>query len=633
MKRLHIDFETCSPAKLKLCGADIYSRHPDTFIHCAAWVIGENPEDIKVWFRGEPLPSEWLDPDLTVCAHNIEFERSIWLNTLKLPAPAKWRCTMALAGALNLPLSLDEASKALGTIAQKDKDGYQLMRKLMVPGPAPEREELARLADYCVQDVVVELAIWNKIHRVLTPVEEAVFDLDQKINERGVRVDTETAAAVLSLVTAEKDRLGDELLAITSGEVETGTQVARLLKWLRANGMPDIPNVKAETVTKLLEDRSIPAVCRRVLEIRANWALGSISKYAAMINGSDKDQIVRNLLQYCGAQQTGRWAGRRIQIHNLPRSSFKDPQVAAAIDLYRRGDREGLCWAFGNVFEPAKNIIRSMFHCDGGMIVSDFAQIEARVVAWLAGQKDLLQAFAGGEPVYEQMAAQIFRVRPENVDKTQRQVGKVAVLACQYGLGANGFRQSVKAQAGLEYSKNEAQAVVDAYRLAVPNITSLWYSTHQAFKEALDGPHQKQIERSIGFNMSVAKIHHRSLRLTLPSGRYLFWHGVKNHVNDFGSEEFQYRSASGSTNHTRGAILVENIAQAVARDLLAAAMLKLDAAGYEICAHVHDEVVIQNVTELDVESIDAIMSDIPTWAAGLPVAAETKYCPLNRYTK
>ena len=628
MRHLHIDFETCSPVKLQLTGADIYSRHPETFVHCAAWVIGDDPADIKMWFHGSRIPEAWLEPDIMVCAHNIEFERSIWLNTLKLPPPASWRCTMALAGAFNLPLSLDEASRALNLIATKDKDGYQLMRKLMTPDHRPARGELHRLAEYCVQDVVVELAIWSKLHGILTPTEEAVFDLDQRINERGIQVDTETAAAVLSMVTAEKDRLGEELLALTGGEVETGTQTARLVKWFRANGLPELANVKAETVTELLADRTIPAVCRRVLEIRSNWALGSIGKYAAMIHGSDENQIMRNLLQYCGAQQTGRWAGRRVQIHNLPRSSYKDGEITAAIEMYRAGDREGLMWAFGNVFEPAKRILRSMFHCPGGMLVSDFAQIEARVVAWLAGQDDLVAAFASGEPVYEKMAAKIFSVPIDKVTKSQRQVGKAAVLGCGFGMGAEKFAATA-AKTGVVLEGNEAQRIVDTYRTTFPKIREFWYGSQNAFHEAIASP---GADIPFGRGLEVREIRAGELRVRLPSGRYLFWHQIREEEGPYGPE-LSFRSATGNRVKTYGGMLVENFTQAVARDLLAAALLRLDSAGYEICAHVHDEVVIQNVTAVDVDKVSHIMSEIPTWAAGLPVAAETQYCPTKRYTK
>lgn len=431
---IHIDFETRSAVNLKVSGSERYAEDPSTSILCMAYKIDDG--EILVWDPLlDPLP-KCLTTPYNLIAHNASFELAIiehkllWLGAKR---PSSVTCTMTAAMQRNLPAALSDVCKALGLPDQKSDTGRKLMLKMCKAGYEHTPEELSDLIAYCVQDVKAECGL----HNLISMLESELYALDRKINSRGILADTDLAEGILQVVEWEKSKLTIELQELTEGAVQTGNQVAALLAWLRTQSYPYY-DLTADSVSRAIENRPVLLTNKgfRALQIRENYALGSIGKYKSILGSVCSDGRVKGLFQMCGAAQTGRWAGRRVQFQNLPRLVYKDHEIELAVDAFKRHDTGMLKFLFGDVFTAAKQLIRPTFIAtERSLIVSDFAAIECRVLAWLVGEEELLSEFRSPTPkVYEKMSAKIYNVPVELVTKPQRQIGKMAVLGC-FGAG------------------------------------------------------------------------------------------------------------------------------------------------------------------------------------------------------
>jgi DNA polymerase bacteriophage-type len=641
---LHLDVETRSTVALKLAGPWVYAQHASTDLWCACWAIGAGA--IQTWRPGDPPPTELVEHVAAghpVVAHNaMSFERVIWRHVLAArygwpePTLEQWHCTGALAAAMALPRSLDEAARALGLPAQKDIAGHRLMLQMARPRLIePDNSivwwdvpgKVARLIAYCRQDVEVERALHRRL-RFLSDAEREVFLLDARINERGVAVDLELVEAAEALVAETQAQLDAEMRRLTGGVVEAATQSGRLLRWLRARGV-EADSVDKPAVAELL-GTDLPDDVRRVLEVRAEAARSSTAKLKAFRARTCRDGRLRDNLLYHGAG-TGRWSGRGVQLQNLPRPSII-VDTEAAITALKREEPWWIDAFHGPPMGVVSDCLRGMLIASPGteLIAADFAAIEARALAWLAGQRDLIRLFATGSDVYRQMAAEVYGRSVDAIAKGsfERQLGKQAVLGCGYGLGAPKFRTTC-AKAGIPIDEALAERVVKTYRTTNDRIVALWRELDDAALRAVEQP---------GLTVPAAagrvrfRINNDFLWLILPSGRPLAY--AKPRIKDVETPWGELRPQAtylGVNSVTRawerqrayGGKWTENVVQAVARDLLAAAMLRLEQAGYRIVLSVHDELVAEVPAGAgSLQEFEATMCQLPDWANGCPVAAE-----------
>jgi DNA polymerase bacteriophage-type len=642
MTILHLDLETRSAADLPVCGLDNYASDPTTDVHCAAYAFDDEP--VALWRNGEPCPpvvASHIKAGGLVYAHNAAFEFA--LMTKVLAARHAWpmvqleqmRCTMAMAYAMSLPGSLDKASAALGIEQRKDMAGSRVMMQLAKPKddgtfwtPEDDQEKFERLWLYCRQDVEVERAIHNRLME-LSDYEQKIWQIDQRINNRGVRVDLEAVNAAIRLVESEKARLDGEMLRVTGGEVGKCTEVQLLVKWIRNHGVAINGVAKADVLDALAAD-GLPPQVAAALNLRREAAKSSTAKLIAMRDAASADGRVRGILQYHGAN-TGRWAGRRIQVQNFPRGSLAPEDVEDAIA--HLGNRRYIDMMYGQPLDVVSSCLRGMITASLGheLVAADFNAIEARVLAWLAGQESVLEIFRTHGKIYEHAAAGIYNMPMESVTKAQRQIGKVAVLALGYGGGIGAF-QSMARIYGVKVPDNEADKIKSAWREAHPRIVHYWHDHESAAINAVQlgcvckaGPAGRQVSYKKDGSF---------LWCRLPSGRVLCypyptvrdvevpWGGTKPAL-------FYWR-VNGVTNkweetNTYGGDLAQSATQAAARDLLADAIVRLEYHGYPVVMHCHDEVVVEIATDAPqdtTEKVEQLISQIPDWAAGLPVSAE-----------
>lgn len=708
---IHLDFETRSNCDLRKAGQYVYAADPTTSILCMAYTLPDCDE-VKIWYYTDEPPMDLLmevKRGAAICAHNAAFEKQIWrevcIKRMGWPVVANWNCTLALAASLNLPLSLADVAKALGLPIEKDDEGRKLMLKMTKIAHAEKDtpELLARLGDYCIRDVEVEVAIADRLGKFGLARERRVWEVDQKINDRGVPIDIESAIAIDKAVGLARIKLNDELFELTGEQVKTAKQVKALRDWLEGKGCI-LADLRAGTIRDELKVDHKDTEVQRALEIRQMVSLGSVGKYAAMLTSVNADGRARGLFQYGGAAATLRWSGRRIQLQNLPRPTIADEGLIEFIlHLFRVGDLEMIEIMCGDVIGAAKDMIRAMIASKRGLVVSDLAQIELRVAGWVASQQDLLDDLVAGRDVYVKTAAKIYDVDPLSLDKksSERLVGKIAVLGCQYGMGWMAFLgflngagvqtdgqfvpveeiatmmgvvvsrpESVKMYADAvgrenaryialminpegedenyvrpsDYSIEERVAKLEgdhlrawltlkryaicrkavyAFRDTHPLITQVWKRLQNAAMSAIEHQSPFRVGPVVFSSRAVG-----SMTIQLPSGRNLSYRGVRVDENEKGYPEITYIGSDGMRTRGYGGKWLENICQAIARDVLADALVALDDQGQEVIAHVHDEVVVEGGDKLIVEKV---MSTTPNWAPGLPIQCETFEC--MRYTK
>ena len=570
---IHIDIETRSRVDISE-GVHDYAKQAEILI--VGWAVDDGP--VQTWTINDGTPPPKLPPPYA--AHNSQFERLLlhycwgWPND-----PTQWDCTATRARQHNLPASLGDCAKALGLEHQKDRRGAALIRKFSVGYAATTLPEFLEFVAYCRQDVEVERAI----HHALGPMQEReLWHLDQRINDRGVRIDRQLVQALTAIDAEHRRRLDAELRDITG--LDNPNSPAQLRQWLADHGV-HLHDMTKATIAAASADGDVG----RVLEIRRQTSQSASKKLASM----DVD-IAKGILQYWGAGNTGRWAGRRVQPQNMPRGSERVTE--ALIDTALTGDLDWLQTLYG---DDVQGIIGSLLRACfiGNLAVADYSAIEARVLAWCAGEEWVLEEFRGEGKIYEATAAKMYGVPKDQVTKAQRQNGKGAVLGAGYAGGA-GAVQAFGIDAAI------AQKVITDWRAANTRIVAYWSDAERAAHAAI---------RHRGKAFEAGPVSYRAdsfgLWCRLPSGRRIAYPGA---VLDSGNVASQDRRI------WRG-VWVENLVQAIARDLLSDALMKCDAAGLNVVLHVHDEIVVDGH---GYEKLIDIMSTPPAWADGLPLKAE-----------
>jgi len=643
----HIDFESFSACELRYAGLDNYAKDPTTDVWCMAFAFGDQP--VEIWTRQSlnGFASRVLHHVASggiIVAHNAVFELAIW-NNVCVPRygwpplkPEQVRCTMAMAYAMGLPGALENVAPALGLDIRKDAAGKRVMMQLAKPkvdgtfwSPEEAPEKFQKLYEYCKQDVEVERAIEKRMMK-LSESEQNLWQIDYQINQRGVQIDLPSVHAAIALVESEKAALDAQIRFLTEGAVSGATDLACLKRWVRSRGVETEGMAKGDVLVLLAGD--LPADVRAVLELRREAAKSSTAKLIAMRDASSLDGRVRGLLQYHGAA-TGRWAGRRIQVQNLPRGFLKPHHVECAIRHI--SDRDYLDVMFGSPLDVVASCIRGMLVAALGhtLIDADFSNIEGRVLAWLAGEEWKVQAFrdfdAGiGTDIYVLSYAKAFNVAIEEAIP-HRQLGKVQELALGYQGGVGAFQSMAKIY-NVIVEDSRADEIKNYWREAHPKIQRYWYALEEAAIKAVSNPGHKFKAGAQGREVVFLK-NGSFLWCRLPSGRALCYPypRIGNMVTPWGADKeglFYYKVDAEKNRwqevKTYGGSLAENITQAVARDILAEAIVRLESIGYNVVMHVHDEVVVELKTadpEKDLRAVEKIMAVIPDWATGLPLAS------------
>jgi DNA polymerase bacteriophage-type len=657
---LSIDFETASTVDLRKTGAHAYARHPDTQILCMSYAFEGEP--VLRWKPGEPFPARIADHvarRYPVHGWNVGFEWLIWNHVLLrssyvpprgIVAPTippleldQLRDTMARAAYWGLPLSLDQAGPAAGISLVKDKDGHKLMMRMNKPRGydkatgAPiwwhetDPAKLDRLQDYCDQDVRVEAAI-AAILPPLPDTEQEFWEIDQRINAHGVALDTLLIEKLKALASDAKLDANSYLEILTGGEVKTTTDVKGLLAFVKSIGYPH-DDLGKETIKRRLADDDLSDLEREVLEVRADAAKTSTAKLDAMLRAAWDDgdgPRVRGMLQFYGAFRTGRWAGRLVQLQNLPRGTVK--KIDEAITAVEAGMPADLLEAFfGPILGLVSSAIRGCLVASPGheLVVADFSQIEARVVAWLAEQQDILDVFESGEDVY------VYTARLNG--STDRQLGKVLVLACGFGMSGKKFRDTA-ATYGLKLTEEQAEKAVKKWRRANSKIVQFWWDCDNAAKNVIANA-AKGNSTTVKVGPVEFGMWQGHLLIRLPSGRKLVYRDAELRTDQTGRPGITYMGVDQYTRQwkrirTYGGKIVENITQAVARDIMADATREAVMTGIPVELLVHDEMVAEapiGQGASDLALLLQIMRTRPTWAPGLPVDAAGWHGP--RYKK
>ncbi len=696
MIKVTADFETISEANLKKVGAWEYSVHPSTWASCFAFKAAGSKMHFFDYYQMREqwceLPLEprryWLTfiscPDFVFSAHNAFFEQCIYNNVLVKrlgwPAipPKKWRCTAAKAAACAIPRNLQDAGAVMRTQTQKDFEGHRIMLKLCKPTaaynrwakavaevkagrrvgpkkvtlakePAPPKfwtpesapEDYKGLYHYCKMDVVSEEQLDESLPD-LTPFEQELWFVDQKINLRGIAVDMPLVGRISEIMAAENRTMNKELDILTMGLVSSGNARAAILDFLTLEGL-ELPDLKAKTVDDFLLNGKATGDAATILNIRKALSKASTAKYAKFQALAASDGRVRDLLLFCAAS-TGRWGGKNIQPQNFPRGIIKD--IFEAIDRIKTCSVPDLKLLYGENLMPLfSSVLRGMFIASPGcdLYVEDFSAIECRVTWWLAGYAAGLQMFKDGVDPYKAMAAKIFKKSILEITDEERQVGKAAVLGCGFQMGGKKFMTSAWDVYRAKVTLDMAKVAVTAYREVHYPVTEMWEQYQNACMFAVEHPERRYRVGKVKFYMED-----RFLKIELPSGRKLsycdplvLWETVqlKNDegevTSSFKAKKFTYMAVNmkakkedctipkWTREKSYGGKIVENVVQAVARDILAEAMVRADSECFEVLMHSHDELVSEfQVSENPkrvAENYKRIMETLPAWAEGLPL--------------
>ena len=732
MKRLHLDFESRSPVDLRAAGLYIYAAHAHTTALCLAWAFGN--ETPQLWKPGEPFPRAVLDHIAAggeVVAHNAPFEIAMWNGPLQrqllhcphgvhdasdkcncgdgvdwlrhacsvafpVLKPEQCDCTMARAYALSWPGGLDDLAPAMRLGVAKDRRGRFLIQKLCKPQRAADGsyywnnspELLAEMYAYCLQDVRVEQAV-DRLLMPLSPSERALWVLDQKINARGVYVDTSTAARALAVAGEETEKAALEVREITGGIVGGVGQVARIQQWLATKGVKTKRLTKSAVANMIRDLPDMAPEIRRLLTLRQDTAKSSVSKFAAMQRVVGSDGRARGMFQYHGAG-TGRWSGRLLQVHNFPRGTddFTPDMALYLVEMLRRPNAgERIALTLGNPMDALSFGLRPMLMAAPGneLHAADYSNIEGRVAAWLAGEEWKLDAFreydAGiGPDLYNLAYAKSFNVGVASVTKAQRQIGKVqelalgfqggvgafASMAANYGIWVGDDLDKAPADAKQKLSTLQADEIKTGWRDAHPYVVRAWYELDRCARKAIAS---RSVVYALGGKIAY-RMHGDYLLCRLPSGRVIAYPFARiEPAHDFGTrleirtvrnrladlkrdgrkdddalvlkwrdkpkeleakpktdtqityDGFNSQTRQWGAETTYGGKLFENVVQAIARCALDGAMRALEAAGWPIVLHVHDEIVCETPAgKHSLNDMVCIMSTVPAWAPSLPLS-------------
>ena len=648
MSKMSVDIETYSSIDLSKTGVYRYVEAPDFDILLIGFSIDGGPvEVIDCTARHNNYEEErkmvqfkkhLYDPECIKKAFNANFERTClakWLG--KEMPPEEWRCTMIKCLTMGLPGNLAGAGMALGLPEDKLKDpqGKALIQYFSKPCkptrvngqrtrnlPEHDLDKWKLYIEYNRQDVVTEMAIDSKLEIYkTTETEQELWNLDQRMNDHGVRIAVDMVDKIVDYDTVRKEELQKEAQEITG--LANPNSLAQLKTWLNDQGMP-MTSVTKDTISAALALKYIPDNVRRVLEIRTALGKTSTAKYSTMLDAVCEDHRLRGILQFYGANRSGRWAGRLVQTHNLARNSLEDLDLAR--ELAVDGDFDTMQTLFGETAFVFSELVRTAFIPSEGcrFVVSDFSAIEARVISWIADEEWRLQAFREGKDIYCETASQMYKVPvvKHGINGELRQKGKVAELACGYQGGVGAMKRMDREGS---IPEDELQAVVDSWRNANPKVVKLWRLCEIAVRTAIEEHRTVRLQHGLEFSY----INH-NLFIKLPGGRKLCYWDTKLKMDPRdGREHIVYMGANQETKQwgeteTYGGKLVENIVQATARDCLAVAMTRVSNLGYKIVMHVHDEMIVDVPIE-DTEALDVInacMAEPIDWAPGLPLKGD-----------
>ena len=656
MRYLGIDIETYSSVDIKN-GVPAYVEAPDFEVLLIAYKFSDDPEvHVVDLATGEEEPYELIealtDPAVIKTAYNASFERTClakWYG--EAMPPGQWRCTMILAAQLGLPRSLADVGRALGLSEEeaKLKTGAQLIRYFCVPCkptkanggrkrnlPIHAPEKWALFKEYNARDVVAEQAILDRL-RDFAPddKEQALWTLDQEINDRGVLMDVEMARAIVREDEQRAEAMTAEAVRLT--HLPNPNSVTQLKEWLKRKGY-EVDSLTKADIEDLLKNTDLPKDVRRVLEIRQALGKASVKKFTAVLNVTSKDGRARQTMQFYGGH-TGRWSGKGLQVQNLARNEIPDEELDLAHELVKEGRFDDLELIFGEPAHVFSQLVRTAFIPSPGrrFVVSDFSAIEARVLAWLAGEKWRLDVFENGGDIYCETASQMYGVPVEKhgVNGHLRQKGKVAELACGYG-GAVGALKAMDSSGAVP--EEEMPEIVRKWRTSSPAIVGMWYDFQEAALAVVSGDKTAhRFAKYAGVTFKREKCGGVPLmRIVLPSGRPISYWDPRVEDGERGPR-LTYMSQNQTTRkwertETYYGKITENVVQSIARDCLAEKMFQLTAQGYEIAFHVHDELVL-DVPRSDTrapEIIDRVMGEPIDWAPGLPLKGGTYDCEFYR---
>lgn len=640
IKTLSIDLETFSDVDLSKCGVYKYAESPNFEI--LLFGVSVNSGDVEVYdiVNGEKIPEEILaaltNNSVIKWAFNANFERVCLSKYLGLPVgeyldSQSWRCSMIWAAYMGLPLSLAGTGAVLGLPEQKLKEGKELIKYFCVPCvptktngfrirnlPKHAPEKWTKFKAYNKRDVEVEMAIQSRLQKF--PVPDFVWEeyvLDQQINDRGIALDMAVVENAIAFDERSKSALTLKMRELTA--LENPNSIQQVKQWLSENGL-EVDSLGKKDVSAML--KTAPSQLAEVLELRQQLAKSSVKKYQAMKNAVCSDGRAHGMFQFYGANRSGRWAGRLIQLQNLPQNHI--PDLEQARELLRSGNYDAWEMLYDDIPDTLSQLIRTAFVPKSGMkfVIADFSAIEARALSWLAKEDWRLETFKSGKDIYCASASQMFRVPVEKhgINGHLRQKGKIAELALGYG----GSVGALKAMGALEMGlfEDELQPLVDMWRSSNPNIVQFWWEVDRCVKQTV----KEQIStQTHGVNFTCQS---GMLFITLPSGRRLSYVKPRIGENKFGGESVTYEGVGATKKWERiesyGPKFVENIVQAISRDILCYAMKTLQ--NYRICGHVHDEVIIECPLDTNVSEICEMMGRTPPFAKGLPLRADGYEC-------
>ena len=636
MRNLSIDIETYSDVDLSKCGVYKYASSSAFEVLLFGYAVDGGDVCVVDLACGEQIPEEVIsalsDTSVTKWAFNAMFERVCLSNFLgEWLEPEGWHCTMVWSATLGLPLSLESAGAALGLEKQKLTEGKDLIRYFCVPCkptkanggrmrnlPEHDREKWRRFKAYNLRDVETEMLIQKRLSNF--PVPDAIWEeyhLDQEINDRGIGVDMELVRQAIAMDARSRERLTDALQELTG--LENPNSVQQMKQWLADHGL-ETDTLGKKAVAELV--KTAPEPLREVLSLRQQLAKSSVKKYTAMENAVCADSRAHGMFQFYGANRTGRFSGRLIQLQNLPQNHMSD--LAQARALVRGGNYEALSMLYGDIPDTLSQLIRTAFVPQDGrkFIIADFSAIEARVIAWFAGERWRLKVFEDGGDIYCASASQMFHVPVEKhgVNGHLRQKGKIAELALGYGGSVGALKSMGALEMGL--AEEELQPLVDAWRGSNPMITQFWWDVDRAVKDCI---RQRVPTETHGLHFDYRSA---MLFITLPSGRRLAYVKPRIGENQFGGESVTYMGVGGTKKWERlesyGPKFVENIVQGTARDILCYAMQTLK--NCSIVAHVHDEIIIEADRRMSLSAVCEQMGRTPPWAKGLKLRADGYEC-------
>ena len=636
MRNLSIDLETFSDVDLSKCGVYKYASSPNFEILLFGYSVDGGDVKVVDVVCGEKIPADIIaalsDDSVTKWAFNAMFERVCLSNYLgEWLEPESWKCSMVWSATLGLPLSLENVGAVLGLEKQKLSEGKDLIRYFCVPCkptkanggrtrnlPEHDRKKWERFKAYNLRDVEAEMQIQQRLSKF--PVPDSVWEeywQDQEINDRGIGVDMEMVAQAIAIDGRSKSELSAAMKELT--ELENPNSVQQMKQWLSENGM-ETDSLDKKAVSELL--KTAPEPLGEVLSLRQQLARSSVKKYQAMQNAVCADGRAHGMFQFYGANRTGRYSGRIIQLQNLPQNHI--PDLAQARELVKAGDFDALAMLYEDIPDTLSQLIRTAFVPQDGrkFIVADFSAIEARVIAWIAGERWRLKVFEGGGDIYCASASQMFHVPVEKhgVNGHLRQKGKIAELALGYGGSVGALKSMGALEMGL--AEEELPPLVSAWRDSNPSITEFWWAVDRAVKEC--------IKKRVSTETHGIRFDYQSgmLFITLFSGRRLAYVKPRIGENVFGGESVTYMGVGGTKKWERlesyGPKFVENIVQAVSRDILCYAMRTLRTCS--IVAHVHDEVIIEADRRMSLPAVCEQMGRTPPWAKGLLLRADGYEC-------